>query len=69
MFGLFKKKKADWSYYWKPDIYEPNVYFIMRKNDWFMKVKVNGELTLIQQEAYIESIVGFLNKNYLGKTI
>ena len=48
---------------WIAHSYEPNKYYIIYKNDWFMVIQMNGEMLPITQEMYLDYIVDILNKN------
>ena len=60
MFDIFGRKS--WPYSWKEDPYEPNLFYIYKKKDWFMKIQFNGEYPVSYQKQKMIDLVHKLNK-------
>lgn len=48
--------------YWIKEDGEMNVFTIMKRDNWFMNIRINGELPVSRQRKAINTLVGALNK-------
>jgi len=55
-------------YHWE-DQGEANVYTEVKQNNWFAQIRLNGELTVLQQKLIMNELVFALNGPQSGEPL